>query len=221
MSFSPLPLPLLARGPPAALLASTSGAAATRASPSAAMSPSSLQPRRRSVLLFHGSISGGKTTSARQWVAHQQRSLGRQVGGILAEKTEAGRVFVDISRDKESSGGEDPFEGRLESPESGECVVSVGRFHFRAAAFSFAERCIVRSLATGATAIVIDEFGPLEARGEGFASIVQCILKEESKEVQLVLLVRSALLQQLVDTVRQADAEAHIAFEPPLQTQDG
>jgi len=186
------------------------------------------------VLLIHGAINSGKTTTARRWV-EQQRELGLRVGGVLAEKTPHGRVFIDLLRPGDPACA-------LEHPAPEEAVVSVGRFQFRAAAFVFARGSIERAVEGGAgadsgedaaaapaeqrpaDAVVLDEYGPLEARGEGFAATVQRLLRvppshSQSPSLLVVLLVRSALLEHLVATIRAADPNASIAFEPPLTTQ--
>jgi nucleoside-triphosphatase THEP1 len=67
--------------------------------------------------------------------------------------------------------------------------------------------------------VVIDEFGPLEVRGEGFADVLQRMLHLPPSHAPklLVLLVRSTLVEQLAQSIRAADPHACIQFEPPME----
>ena len=139
--------------------------------------------------LVHGAVDSGKTRRVAAW-AETETGRGRAVGGVLARKTPQGRRFVDLTTGDEVA---------LEHPAPGEIEVPVGRFVFRQAAFDWAEARIEAAVAAGCDAVVIDEVGPLELRGEGFADL-------------LVLLVRTGLVEAV--TGRFAAGEV-LTLDPP------
>lgn len=101
-------------------------------------------------------------------------------------------------------------EVALEHPRLDEAVVPVGRFQFRRAAFDWAVQRIEAALEQGAEAIVIDEVGPLEMRGDGFAGLLDHMARDYPA-VERVLLVRTSL----VDEVAARFGDATCLFEPP------
>lgn len=149
-------------------------------------------------LILHGEIGGGKTRLAGEW-ARVQAEAGRRVGGVLALKSPRGRRFHDLW-----TGDETPKEPVAD----GEPAVEIGRFRFRRAAFDWAEARVRQAVASGAEAVVIDEVGPLEMRGEGFAALIDDV----PEPVRLVLLVRTGL--ESAAAARFGRGE--IAFEPHL-----
>lgn len=139
------------------------------------------------VRLIHGEIGSGKTRRASAWV-ESEALAGRRVSGVLALKAATGREFLDIATGDQVA---------LEHPAGDEIAVPVGRFQFRQAAFDWAVQRIDRSLAH-AGSVVIDEVGPLEIRGDGFASLLDC-LERDHPTIQRVLLVRTSLLDAVAD----------------------
>lgn len=148
-------------------------------------------------LIIHGEIGGGKTRVAGQW-AREQAQAGRRVGGVLALKSPQGRRFHDLWTGDEMA---------KEPVADGEPAVEVGRFRFRKAAFDWAQARIRDAVTDGAEAVVIDEVGPLEMRGEGFAPLID----ELPGHVLRVLLVRTGL----EDAAAARFGRGEIAFEPP------
>ena len=153
------------------------------------------------VRLIHGDIDSGKTRRAAAW-CEVEGSAGRSVAGVLALKTPAGRRFMDIATGDEVA---------LEHPAEGEVAVPVGRFLFRQAAFDWAVQRIHVAIQAGADAIVIDEVGPLEMRGAGFAALLD-LLARDHPAVERVLLARTSLIDEVV--ARFCDGAA-TTFDPP------
>lgn len=153
------------------------------------------------IRLIHGDIDSGKTRRASAWV-ETGGLAGRAVGGILALKTPNGRRFMDIATADEIA---------LEHPAEGEAAVPVGRFQFRQAAFDWAVRRIDSAVLTGAEAVVIDEVGPLEMRGGGFAEVMDRLARDHP-QVQRVFLVRTSLIDAVIDRFGSGQA---IDFDPP------
>ncbi len=139
------------------------------------------------VRLIHGDIGSGKTRRAAAWV-ESEALAGRTVAGVLALKAPTGRQFMDIVTGDQVA---------LEHPAGDEVAVPVGRFQFRQAAFDWAIERIGQSLQQ-AGSVVIDEVGPLELRGDGFAPLLDR-LAEDHPSLQRVLLVRTGLIEAVAD----------------------
>lgn len=157
---------------------------------------------RAAVRIVHGDISSGKTRRAAAWIEDQAR-IGRRVGGVLARKTPEGRRFIDVW-----TGDDVP----LEHSASAEPWIEVGRFRFRRAAFDWAVARIKAAVTAGCDAVVIDEVGPLEMRGEGFADLIDR-LATDAPGLERVLLARSDLVDAVVERFGQ---DAGIVFDPDL-----
>lgn len=152
------------------------------------------------VLAIHGDIGSGKTRRAAAWI-ESEGLAGRTVAGVLALKGPTGRRFMDIATGDQIA---------LEHPAEDEVVVPVGRFRFRQAAFDWAVDRIERSLGqTGS--VVIDEVGPLELRGDGFAPLLDRLAKDHPG-IQRVLLVRAGLVEAVADRFCRGAATV---FDPP------
>jgi nucleoside-triphosphatase THEP1 len=139
------------------------------------------------VRLIHGDIGSGKTRRAAAWV-ESEGLAGRTVAGVLALKAPTGRQFLDIATGDQVA---------LEHPAEGEVAVPVGRFQFRQAAFDWAVDRIGQSLGQ-ADSVVIDEVGPLELGGAGFAPLLDR-LAQDHPGIQRVLLVRTGLVEAVAD----------------------
>jgi nucleoside-triphosphatase THEP1 len=139
------------------------------------------------VRLIHGDIGSGKTRRAAAWV-ESEGLAGRTVAGVLALKAPTGRQFMDIATGDQVA---------LEHPAEGEVAVPVGRFQFRQAAFDWAVGRIGQSLGQ-ARSVVIDEVGPLELGGAGFAPLLDR-LAQDHPGIQRVLLVRTGLVEAVAD----------------------
>ena len=99
----------------------------------------------------------------------------------------------------------------LEHPAGDEVSVTVGRFQFRQAAFDWAVQHIDEALGQ-ARSVVIDEVGPLEMRGGGFAPLLDRLERDHPK-VRRVLLVRTPLLDAVADRFCRG---AVTVFDPDL-----
>lgn len=126
---------------------------------------------------------------------------GRSVAGVLALKTPSGRRFMDLASGDEVA---------LEHPRLDEAIVPVGRFQFRQAAFDWAVQRIEAALEQGVGAVVVDEVGPLEMRGDGFAGLLDRIGRDYPA-AERVLLVRTSL----VDEVAARFGYPACLFDPP------
>ena len=100
-------------------------------------------------------------------------------------------------------------EVALEHPRLDEAIVPVGRFQFRQAAFDWAVQRIEAALEQGVGAVVVDEVGPLEMRGDGFTGLLDRIARDYPA-VERILLVRTSL----VDEVAARFGDPTCLFDP-------
>jgi nucleoside-triphosphatase len=141
------------------------------------------------VILLTGPTHSGKTGALSATV----RQPG--VAGLLAPDVHYGRILEDLKS------GE--FE-RFQIHDASEPVVAIGPYHFRAAAFDWANARLLSAVRAKARVIVIDEIGPLELRGEGLRKGLDAVLARG--EGVAVLVVRDSLIGQ-VEALAGGEAE--------------
>ncbi len=115
------------------------------------------------IAVLYEDKSMGKTT----WLMNQI-SRWNFVGGILSPDQGSRRMFYDIEKKKY-------FEFELDS-NSNEDTYDIGRFRFSKNSFELANKILKTSFENNVLTI-LDEFGPLEMQGLGFAPIIFPILK--------------------------------------------
>lgn len=152
------------------------------------------------VRLIHGDIGSGKTRRAAAW-AESETLAGRSLAGVLALKTPTGRRFMDLMVGDEVA---------LEHPGQNEIAIPVGRFQFRQAAFDWAIQRIEAALEPGVSGVIIDEVGPLEMGGGGFADLLDR-MERDHPAVERILLVRTSL----IDAVAARFGGETCLFDPP------
>ena len=135
------------------------------------------------VYIYTGPVRSGKTT-----VLLQSASSRRDVAGILTPQGAEGRALLDLQ-----SGETFPMEADGTTGE----VLEVGPFRFRQDAFEKGER-ILQQHQQHHGWLVIDEIGPLELRGSGWASSLQTLLAIASPPFQLLLVVREGLVYEVM-----------------------
>jgi len=139
-------------------------------------------------LIITGPIGTGKTRTAARLVAHL-RSSGGKVGGVISPRAlKRGATVGYLVRDV-STGKQQPL-----------CSISppgikFRRYHFSPEGIAFANRVLTRA-ASEAQIVVIDEVGPFELSGGGFAPGVMAVRKAR---VPLILSVRPHLVGQVCD----------------------
>jgi len=131
------------------------------------------------IRILSGPIGSGKTTRLIAWAPGRP-----DVAGVVSPVVAGRRMFRDLR-----SGEERPMEGTADDPDP----LVVGRYRFARTAFEQAVRWVEAGLADPAVAwTVIDEIGPLELRGQGFAPLLRRALAE--RDPGLVLVVREGLV---------------------------
>lgn len=155
--------------------------------------------------LLTGPIGSGKTTRLSQWV---QTAPGAR--GILSPQHEGRRVFAHHPT------------GRIRDMEAGPeetDILRTARYRFSAAAFRWAEECLLEDSRSDPDWLFLDEVGKLEVRGDGFARVLEGIL-DEGRPGNLVLVIRSHLLDQVVERFR---IKRHVLWstDPPTSASGG
>lgn len=138
------------------------------------------------IYILTGAIRSGKTTALQQWANSRN-----DVRGILTPDINGQRVFLNLA-----SGEQFNMEAGAD-----EEVVCVGRFFFSKKNFEKAGALILRA-AQEKGWLVIDEVGPLELRGEGFAGILKQVFGFRKEKI--ILVVRAGLA---------AEAEKYFGLE--------
>lgn len=137
------------------------------------------------IYILSGPIRSGKTSTLLRWISHQ-----KSIGGILTPDINGERVFQMLP--------ENQILPMLTNSEEEE-VLEVGRFRFSKNSFQKAIQSIYRSLEEKKDWIVIDEIGPLELRGEGFADVLHDLIRNKERVYKILLVVREGLVEKVID----------------------
>lgn len=152
-----------------------------------------LQPK---IFILSGAIQSGKTTSIIQWSENRPG-----VFGILSPVVNGRRMFMDAHLrhlfDMEAD------EEEMTTP--GARLLKVGRFTFSQANFDKAVT-VLRDAKDRDGWLVIDEIGPLELKGEGFAGILREIIAAHNEKLKLVLVIREGMTEKVKEFFELKDA---------------
>ena len=121
----------------------------------------------------------GKTTALVDWTAKRN-----DIMGILTPDIEGKRVFMNAATREQF-----PMEASGD-----EATISIGKFNFSIMNFDKAIHIIRQGISFDGW-LVIDEIGPLELKGEGFAGVLNEILSK--RKAPLLLVVREEMLEIL------------------------
>jgi nucleoside-triphosphatase THEP1 len=143
--------------------------------------------------IVSGTRGQGKTTLVRQYVADAV-AAGRSVGGVVSPAVfehgeRAGYDLLDLR-----SGRQRPLARVVTSPAE---TPTIGTFRFDEAALAAGNAAIVSAVQDGLDVIAIDELGPLELEGKGWAPALAFALQACRTEQELVVAVRASLADKL------------------------
>lgn len=139
-------------------------------------------PRRRRVFILTRPVRTGKTGSLISWSEKHSN-----IYGILTPVIDGRRLFMDVHTRRQL-----PMEAAAGETDT----LTVGRYLFSRQAFEEA-RQIIRGAIARPGWLVIDEVGPLELRGEGFAAVLREALERQPEEQTILLVVREGLVEQV------------------------
>ncbi|HNQ23566.1 MAG TPA: nucleoside-triphosphatase [Phycisphaerae bacterium] len=77
-------------------------------------------------------------------------------------------------------------------------TVTVGRYWFDADALAAGTAAILAAVRDGVPAVAIDEIGPLELAGQGWAAALEFSLHNSTEEQEIILVIRSSALPAVV-----------------------
>ena len=86
-------------------------------------------------------------------------------------------------------------------------VVEIGRYKFSVKAFEWSTKILAESIHKNYDEIIIDEIGPLELQGKGFAEVLKLLLKHSEIKSDLFLVVRDKAVQQVLDYFKISEKE--------------
>lgn len=126
----------------------------------------------------------GKTTKLTRWSANRN-----DVFGILTPIENGNRIFIDAHT-------KEPFHIEATADETD--VLEVGKYRFSKASFDKASGILLAALRQVKGYIIVDEIGPLELQGLGFAATITAMLTDEKNKLQIVIVVREELLEKVM-----------------------
>jgi len=149
-------------------------------------------PAMEKLCILTAPVQSGKTTALVKWTENRN-----DVYGILTPRVEGKRVFMNVQSRQlflmEAKAGETE-------------TLTVGRFIFSKSNFDKAVQ-IIRDGIDKDGWLIIDEIGPLELKGEGFAEILQEVLLRRQHKVLLVIRDRDGMVEKLKEYFGWRQAE--------------
>ena len=135
----------------------------------------------------------GKTTFVRAYAARMAEG-GRSVGGIvcpaiLQDGQRIGYDWMDLR-----CGRQRPLARVVGAPGSGPVV---GRYRFDEAAIAEGNAAIMSAVSDDLDVVIVDEIGPLEFRGQGWAPALERVLQTAARTQEMLVVTRPSLVDQL------------------------
>lgn len=138
----------------------------------------------KNIYILSAPKHSGKTTRLIEWSVDRD-----DVFGILTPIVNGKRVFMD-AHSKE--------QFQMEAGENEINILEVGKYRFSRGAFKRASTIISNSIIMNAGWVVIDEIGPLELKGEGFADAVKKVLHQQYSLANILLVIREGLVENVL-----------------------
>ena len=152
---------------------------------------------------------GGKTSFLLQWVEHLQRQ-GRFVGGIAQPAVFEHGLRIGYDLLDLHSGNSRPLARLTDRPSA-----TVGIFRFDEQALEEGRKSIVKATSGEFDVVALDEIGPLEFRGGGWAQAIDLALERSIDSHDLIVVVRPKLLHQLPERFPSPLWESARCVTPP------
>ena len=163
------------------------------------------------VMIISAEKGRGKTSFIREYAARMVER-GRSVGGITSPA-----VFENDQRI-----GYDLIDLRLSTRRllarvggSSDTLPTVGTYSFDTVAVTEGNAAIISAVRDGLDIVAVDEVGPLEFRGGGWAPGVEFALRELRAQQELIIAVRPSLAGSLADRFPSSAWESARRVSPP------
>lgn len=148
-----------------------------------------------SLLVICGPVGAGKTTLLRQQVG-VRAAAGQSVGGIASpavfeDGRRAGYDLIELR-----TGQRRPLARVAAAPGM---TPLIGRYWFDEAAIAAGNEAVIGAVRDGLEVIALDEVGPLEFAGGGWAPALDVALAADDGSQELMIVCRSALCDALPD----------------------
>ena len=143
----------------------------------------------KSIFIISGPVHSGKTTRLFPWLKNKNNLY-----GILSPVIDGKRYLLNIhSNEKRLL--------EIDSDEEKENIITVGKYKFDKSVFEWGCEVIANAIEENPEWIVIDEVGPLELQGEGFAKAVNKVFSHQNILVRtnLVLVIRDSLMTDFLN----------------------
>ena len=114
----------------------------------------------------------------------------KNCSGILSPVINGKRHFYDIELKEYKL---------MEALESEAAILEIGKYKFSQSAFSWAEKKLDAKLKSTTELLIIDEIGPLELKGQGFADFLKKNLKTNTPILNLLIVVREQAVKQVLE----------------------
>jgi nucleoside-triphosphatase THEP1 len=147
------------------------------------------QPKQ--VVILTGPVQTGKTTSLVLW--SEKRN---DVSGIITPVIDGKRIFMNADSREAFAMEADEGDGE---------VLTVGRFVFSKTNFAKAVQILRTSMRRDGW-LVIDEIGPMELKGEGFAAVLKEALANTNEKQKILLIVREGLVEKVKEYFKISNA---------------
>jgi len=137
------------------------------------------------IYILKGAVGSGKTTYLVNYCKGK-----KAIGGILSPVINGKRHFLNIRSNEIKL---------MESFEVETETLNIGRYKFSAKAFEWANKILIDCTNKNYETIIIDEIGPLELQGKGFAETLKFLLSHHETKSDLLLVVRENLANDVLD----------------------
>lgn len=139
--------------------------------------------KNRMIHLITGQVNVGKTTSIHHWMK-QNPTL--QFAGFLTPKINGERCFFVLPHG---------YYLNMEAKANETQTIDVGKYRFSKKSFDIVSEQTRLNSIYKESIIIIDEIGPLEARGEGFNELFKQVLQKQN---HLLVVVRQTMLEDII-----------------------
>lgn len=136
------------------------------------------------IFILKGAIASGKTTYLLDYCRD------KNIGGVLSPVINGKRHFLNIEN-KETK--------LMEASDDEIEILNIGRYKFSAKAFEWAKKILIESANKNFDLVIIDEIGPLELQGKGFAETLNFLLNQNESKFDLLLVIRENLVNEVLN----------------------